>query len=132
MLKKVKSHLSNEADKFCHIVGHPLAKKYKKANKDFIKAMNDMANKHWIDWLEEISAQKIYLEMLKPFKAPGPDNIPNIVLTKCSETLADHLFHIYKAAMVQNYYHKHWLMSTTIVLASQENQHTMSPRLTSQ
>ena len=29
------------------------------------------------------------LARLKPYKAPGPDGIPNIVLTKCADTLTD-------------------------------------------
>ena len=35
------------------------------------------------------------LHKLKPYKAPGPDGIPNIVLTKCANLLTDRLLHIY-------------------------------------
>jgi hypothetical protein len=34
------------------------------------------------------------LKRLKPYKAPGPDGIPNVVLTKCAEIIANRLFHI--------------------------------------
>jgi hypothetical protein len=37
------------------------------------------------------------LARLKPYKAPGPDGIPNVVLTKCADILEDRLWHIYSA-----------------------------------
>jgi hypothetical protein len=43
---------------------------------------------------EQIKQQ---LAKLKPYKAPGPNGIPNIVLTKCANVLSDRLYFIYKA-----------------------------------
>jgi len=40
------------------------------------------------------------LQKLKPFKAPGPDSIPNIILTKCTDLLAGSLLHIYEVIFV--------------------------------
>ena len=56
------------------------------------------------------------LAKLKPYKAPGPDGIPNIVLTKCADTLVDRLYYIYKAIIDQGVYYEPWRTSTTVVL----------------
>ena len=56
------------------------------------------------------------LAKVKPYKAPGPDGIPNIVLTKCANVLLDHLFHIYKAILNLGIYYNPWKLSTTVVL----------------
>lgn len=54
--------------------------------------------------------------LLKPFKAPGGDGIPNVVLKKCVDTLLDHLYFIYRAVLELDVYHERWLISTTLVL----------------
>ena len=56
------------------------------------------------------------LAKLKPYKAPGPDGIPNIVLTKCADILTDRLYHIYKAITNLGIYYDPWKLSTTVVL----------------
>jgi len=53
---------------------------------------------------------------LKPFKAPGPDGIPNIVLTKIIDTLGNNLYFIFWAVFELGVYHKQWLTSSTLVL----------------
>jgi hypothetical protein len=53
---------------------------------------------------------------LKPFKAPGPDGIPNIILIKSIDVLIDHLYYIYRAVFDLNIYHDLWLTSSTLVL----------------
>ena len=53
---------------------------------------------------------------LKPYKTPGPDGIPNIILIKSINTLLDHLYYIYRAIFELEVYHNHWLTSTTLVL----------------
>ena len=57
-----------------------------------------------------------HLARLRPFKAPGPDGIPNIVLTKCADILVDRLWPIYKAIMEKGWYYAPWKAFTTIVL----------------
>ena len=47
---------------------------------------------------------------------PGPDGIPNIVLTKCESFLMDRLFHIYDAMYKRNLLYKPWKQFTTVVL----------------
>jgi hypothetical protein len=56
------------------------------------------------------------LQKLKPYKAPGPDGIPNIVLTKCADILTDRLFYIYTAIYDRRLYYKPWKRFNTIVL----------------
>ena len=56
------------------------------------------------------------LARLKPYKAPGPDGIPNIVLTKCADLLVDRLWHIFAAIWDRGLYYHPWKESITIVL----------------
>lgn len=56
------------------------------------------------------------LRKLKPYKAPGPDGIPNIVLMKNAEQLLDRLHIIYKAMVERNLHYSPWKTFTTIVL----------------
>ena len=56
------------------------------------------------------------VNQLKPFKAPGPDSIPNIILKRCIDILVDHLFFIFHAVLELDVYHKRWLTSTTLIL----------------
>jgi hypothetical protein len=62
---------------------------------------------------EQIKRQ---LARLKLYKAPGPDGIPNIVLTKCANTIIDRLYYIYKAILDLGLYYEPWKISTTVVL----------------
>jgi hypothetical protein len=68
--------------------------------------------------LDPISREQIkwQLAKLRPYKAPGPDGIPNIVLTKCADTLTDRLYYIYKAILELGIYYDPWKLSTTVVL----------------
>ena len=50
---------------------------------------------------------------LSPYKAPGPDGIPNVVYIKCLDVLIDHLYFIYRAAMELHIYHQSWRESLT-------------------
>jgi len=63
--------------------------------------------------LEQIRAQ---LKKLKPFKAPGPDGIPNVALTKCADLIAERLCHIYRAMLDKNLMFKPWKEFVTVVL----------------
>ena len=67
---------------------------------------------------DPISKEQIKRQLmkLKPYKAPGPDGIPNIVLTKCANTIVDRLYYIYKAILELGIYYEPWRTSTTVVL----------------
>jgi hypothetical protein len=43
------------------------------------------------------------LRKMKPFKASGPDSIPNIVLSKCTDIIINRLFFIYKAMLEKGF-----------------------------
>ena len=68
--------------------------------------------------LPEVSMAQIeeQINKLAPYKAPGPDGIPNIVLIKCFDIIADYLFHILQAIIEKGLYHDPWRESTTVVL----------------
>ena len=56
------------------------------------------------------------LRRIKPFKAPGPDGIPNTVLSNCADILVDRLYFIYDAMLERGLQYKPWKISTTVVL----------------
>jgi endonuclease/exonuclease/phosphatase family metal-dependent hydrolase/predicted RNA-binding Zn-ribbon protein involved in translation (DUF1610 family) len=56
------------------------------------------------------------LKRIRPYKAPGPDSIPNIVLSQCAEILTDRLLHIYSAILERGLYYPPWKQFTTVVL----------------
>ena len=60
------------------------------------------------------------LKRLKPYKAPGPDSIPNIVLSQCAKILTDRFLFIYSATLVRGHYYAPWKQFTTIVLRKPE------------
>ena len=62
---------------------------------------------------EQIAFQ---IRKLKPYKASGPDGIPNIVLIRCADLLIDRLYHIYKAMLERNIHYAPWKTFTTVVL----------------
>jgi hypothetical protein len=52
---------------------------------------------------------------LKPFKAPGPDGIPNIVLIRCSDIIIERLWRIYSAIVERGLYYAPWKAFTMVV-----------------
>ncbi|VDC00142.1 unnamed protein product [Peniophora sp. CBMAI 1063] len=57
-----------------------------------------------------------HLARLSPYKAPGPDGIQNIVLTKCADIIAPWLVAVYNAVLRHGYYYAGWKEFTTVVL----------------
>ncbi len=57
-----------------------------------------------------------HIKALSPYKAPGLDGIPNIVLQKCSKTVAPVLAHIFTSSIENGWYHQSWKDSITCVL----------------
>ena len=68
-----------------------------------------------LDRLEKTQISR-HLSMLKPYKAPGPDGIPNIVLTKSADLILDRLYFIYDAMIQHKLYYAPWKKFTTVVL----------------
>ena len=56
------------------------------------------------------------MKWLKPFNAPGPDGIPNIVLMRCADLLVDRLWYIYNAILEKEIYYAPWKYFTTVIL----------------
>jgi hypothetical protein len=56
------------------------------------------------------------LARLKPFKARGPDGIPNIVLSKCADIIESRLWYIFTAIFAKGWYYAPWKNFTTVVL----------------
>ncbi len=68
--------------------------------------------------MDPISSDQIrrHLEHLRPYKAPGPNGIPNIVLTKCADILRDRLQYIFAAMIDKGLSYEPWKNFTTIVI----------------
>ena len=66
----------------------------------------------------EITRRQILIQIqrLSSYKAPGPDDIPNVVLQKCADLLIEYLYHIFQGILERGYYFKPWREFVTIVL----------------
>ncbi|RDB20758.1 putative protein in type-1 retrotransposable element R1DM [Hypsizygus marmoreus] len=49
-----------------------------------------------------------HIKRLSPYKASGPDGIPNVVLQKSANLIAKYLLHIYRAVLALNTYYDGW------------------------
>jgi len=74
---------------------------------------------------EQVAKQ---LQKIKPYKAPGPDSISNINLTKCTDLLLDRLFHIYTAIYEKKFHYKLLKYFTTIILHKPGKPHYNIPK----
>ena len=63
-----------------------------------------------------VSQIRRHIAKLSPYKAPGPDGIPNIVLQKCVSVIMKRLIRIYRAILDLNVYFEPWKEFTTVVL----------------
>jgi len=52
---------------------------------------------------------------LSPYKAPGDDNVPNIALKKCIDTIIEWLYWIFHGTTTHGHYYQPWLSIVTIV-----------------
>ena len=57
-----------------------------------------------------------HISKLSPYKAYGPDGIPNIVLQKCLDLIATRLIQIYRAIIEDGIYYDPWREFITVVL----------------
>ena len=95
-----------------------LAKSFFPAKPDDPGIPNDHAYPNECCKPDRITKEQIISQFrkLKPYKAPGPDGIPNIILTKCADLLTDQLYYIYKAMVERNFHYAPWKTFTTVVL----------------
>ena len=80
-----------------------------------------LANYHYLDPLPDpppITCERIetQIQRLSPYKASGPDEIPNIVLQKSFDLIADHLLYLFQAVFSLKTYYEPWKQFTTVVL----------------
>ena len=68
------------------------------------------------------------IRRLSPYKVPGPDGIPNIVLQKCFTILADHLLYIYQAILTLGEFYDPWREFTTIVIKKPDKPNYQIPK----
>jgi hypothetical protein len=59
---------------------------------------------------------RMQLKSIKPYKAPGPNGIPNIAISKCADLIVDRLFYIFEAMLERRLLYEPWKVSTTVVL----------------
>ncbi|THH16463.1 hypothetical protein EW146_g4189 [Bondarzewia mesenterica] len=57
-----------------------------------------------------------HLKHLQPYKAPGPDGIPNIVLMRSGDLVLEHLYYLYTATFELQIFYPPWRDSITVVL----------------
>jgi len=56
------------------------------------------------------------LRKTKLYKAPGPDGIPNIVLSNCADLIVDRLYFIYEATLERGLFYRPWKISMMVIL----------------
>ena len=67
---------------------------------------------------QEITSDQIKRQIgqLSPYKAYGPDEIPNVVLQRCADLITDHLLYIFRAILRLGKYYDPWREFTSVVL----------------
>ncbi|EJD36970.1 hypothetical protein AURDEDRAFT_19168, partial [Auricularia subglabra TFB-10046 SS5] len=56
------------------------------------------------------------LAKLSPYKAPGPDGLPNVVLKKCGDIIEDWLYWMFHGVARRQFYWQPWLELITVVI----------------
>jgi hypothetical protein len=66
----------------------------------------------------KITAEQLnrHIHKSAPYKAHGPDDIPNVVIQRCAPLIHDRLIRIYQAVLDLNLYYDPWKVFTTVVL----------------
>jgi ribonuclease HI/endonuclease/exonuclease/phosphatase family metal-dependent hydrolase len=66
----------------------------------------------------QITQDQLHRHIFKsaPYKAHGPDDIPNVVIQRCAPLIQDRLIRIYQAILDLDLYYDPWKVFTTVVL----------------
>ena len=56
------------------------------------------------------------ISSLPPHKAPGPDQIPNVVYKESIDIIIDHLYQIFNASLLRGYFYDPWLTQLMCVI----------------
>ena len=96
--------------------------------------MNDLDNYEYPEPLPD--PPKITMEQLQrnisrtsPYKAHGPDDIPNVVLQKCAPLIQERLLRIYQAILDLETYYEPWKDFTTVVLRKPDKPSYIVPKV---
>ena len=68
------------------------------------------------------------IQKLSPYKAPGQDRIPNIVLQKSFDDIADYLISIYRAILELGVFFDPWREFTTLVIRKPDKPNYVVPK----
>ncbi|EJD43443.1 hypothetical protein AURDEDRAFT_66469, partial [Auricularia subglabra TFB-10046 SS5] len=73
---------------------------------------------HSTEGIKTITREQIRRNVAKlaPYKAPGEDRIPNVILKRCIDVLIEYLFHIFSAISRHGFYYDRWRRFVTVVL----------------
>jgi hypothetical protein len=72
---------------------------------------------------------EIYIQCLSPYKASGPDEIPNIMLQKAFLLITDYLLHIFQAIFALKIYYEPWKHFTMVILHKLEKPNYEIPKV---
>ena len=61
MLKKTQNRLSRKSYRFRHVRDHPAHTEHKAAAKQFKDIMEETRSQDWVDWLESVTQQDLYI-----------------------------------------------------------------------
>jgi len=95
-----------------------LAKTFFPSKPEAMQLQAHEVNQAPVEKMSPITEEQIrrQLARLKPYKAPGPDRIPNIVLTKCADLISNRLGYIFMEILNRKFYFMNWKRSNTVVL----------------
>ena len=98
--------------------GNMLAKTFFPAAQPHTEYLPTQEEAEQICKLDPINREQIqrHISKLKPYKAPGPDSVPNIVLIKTADIIINRLYYIYVAMIEKRLYYCPWKHFSTIVL----------------
>ncbi|EJD45155.1 hypothetical protein AURDEDRAFT_64637, partial [Auricularia subglabra TFB-10046 SS5] len=73
---------------------------------------------HSTERIKTVSRDQIRrnISKLAPYKVPGKDGIPNVVLKRCFDILIDYLDYIFSAIANYNFYYDRWKTIITVII----------------
>ena len=82
ILKKIQNHLSGKSYRFRHIQDHPAHAEHKAAAKQFKSVLEKTHNQDWVDWLESVTQQDLYIANKYITNEPSDDSSARVPTLK--------------------------------------------------